>query len=185
MIFSSLAFFHCYNYYIQFWSKILKWKQRLEVRKGSLPQTLSVINVRLLHAVASSKKLLWLAQTSVITLKTQQYTINDHLKRVKRVPQLGLTKHFANVGQVSKCDMKRCDHHKNTLKMSSHIERIIEKRPTFYVTINYKCSTKLLSRKFLLSKDFKDVIRCHKVSQGVTRCHKVSQVIHKCLQGVE
>jgi len=38
--------------------------------------------MRLLHAVAFSKKLRWLAQTKVITLKTQPRTVNARLKRV-------------------------------------------------------------------------------------------------------
>ena len=36
-----------------------------------------VFNVRLLHAVAFSKKLLWLDQINVITLKTQTYAVNS------------------------------------------------------------------------------------------------------------
>jgi len=40
-----------------------------------------VFNVRLLHAFAFSKKSLWLAQASVITLKTQQRAVNARWKR--------------------------------------------------------------------------------------------------------
>ena len=36
----------------------------------------NVFNMRLLHAVALSKKLLWLVQTNVITLKTQTQAVN-------------------------------------------------------------------------------------------------------------
>jgi hypothetical protein len=36
----------------------------------------SVFRMRLLHVVAFSKKLRWLAQTKVITLKTQLYAVN-------------------------------------------------------------------------------------------------------------
>ena len=46
-----------------------------------------VFNVLLLHTVAFSKKLLWLTQTSVITLKTQTLAVNA---RYKRVSQLSL-----------------------------------------------------------------------------------------------
>ena len=47
-----------------------------------------LFNVRILHAVAFSKKLLWVAQTNVITLKTQMHAIHA---RWKRVSQLGFT----------------------------------------------------------------------------------------------
>jgi hypothetical protein len=36
----------------------------------------SVLRMRLLHAVAFSKKLHWLAQTKVISLKTQLHEVN-------------------------------------------------------------------------------------------------------------
>ena len=42
---------------------------------------LNVFNVRLLHAVAFSKKLHWLAQTNVITSKTQTHVLNARIKR--------------------------------------------------------------------------------------------------------
>jgi len=37
--------------------------------------------MRLLHAVASLKKLRWLAQTKVISLKTQLHAVNAWVKR--------------------------------------------------------------------------------------------------------
>ncbi len=43
-----------------------------------------VFSVRLLHAVAFSKKLRWLAQTKVITLKTQPHAVNACWKRVSQ-----------------------------------------------------------------------------------------------------
>jgi hypothetical protein len=36
----------------------------------------SVLRMRLLHVVAFSKKLRWLAQTKAITLKTQPHAVN-------------------------------------------------------------------------------------------------------------
>ncbi len=41
----------------------------------------SVLRMRLLHAVAFSKKLRWLTQTKVITLKTQLQAVNACVKR--------------------------------------------------------------------------------------------------------
>jgi len=43
-----------------------------------------VFNVRLLHAIALSKKLRWLAQTKVITLKTQLLAVNARWKRLSQ-----------------------------------------------------------------------------------------------------
>jgi len=40
--------------------------------------------MRLLHAVAFSKKLRWLAQTKVITSKTQPHAVNSRWKRVSQ-----------------------------------------------------------------------------------------------------
>jgi len=41
--------------------------------------------MRLLHVVAFSKKLRWLAQTKTITLKTQLHAINAHWKRLSQL----------------------------------------------------------------------------------------------------
>jgi len=43
-----------------------------------------VFNVRLLHAFAFSKKLPWLAQNSVITLKMQTHAVNARWKRLSQ-----------------------------------------------------------------------------------------------------
>ena len=43
-----------------------------------------VFDVRLLQSFAFSKKLLWLAQTNVISLKTQIHSENTHWKRVSQ-----------------------------------------------------------------------------------------------------
>jgi len=42
----------------------------------------AVFSVRLLHAVAFSKKLPWLAQTKVISLKTQPHAVNACVKKL-------------------------------------------------------------------------------------------------------
>jgi len=44
----------------------------------------SVLRMRLLHVVAFSKILRWLAQTKVITLKTQLHAINACVKRLSQ-----------------------------------------------------------------------------------------------------
>jgi len=49
----------------------------------------SVLRMRLLHVFAFSKKLRWLAQTNVISLKTQLHAVNA---RWKRLSQLSFTK---------------------------------------------------------------------------------------------
>jgi len=41
----------------------------------------SVLRMRLLHAVMFSKKLRWLTQTKVITVKTQLHVVNARVKR--------------------------------------------------------------------------------------------------------
>ncbi len=41
-------------------------------------------DTRLLHSVAFSKKLRWLAQTKVISLKTQPYAVNARRKNVSQ-----------------------------------------------------------------------------------------------------
>jgi len=41
--------------------------------------------MRLLHAVAFSKKLRWLAQTKVISLKTQLHAVNACVKRLSQL----------------------------------------------------------------------------------------------------
>ena len=51
--------------------------------KGSSPH--AFFNVRLLHAVAFSKKLLRLAQTIEIYLKTQTHAVNARWKRVSQL----------------------------------------------------------------------------------------------------
>jgi len=47
-----------------------------------------IFSVCLMHAIASSKKLCWLVQTKVITLKMQPHAVNA---RWKRVSQCGFT----------------------------------------------------------------------------------------------
>jgi len=54
--------------------------------------------MRLLHAVAFTKKLRWLTQTKVISLKTQPHAVNAC---VKRSSQLSFTKYEAPVYQVT------------------------------------------------------------------------------------
>ena len=44
-----------------------------------------VFNMRLLHAIAFSKKLLWLAQTNVISFKTQTHAVNASWKHVSQL----------------------------------------------------------------------------------------------------
>jgi hypothetical protein len=44
----------------------------------------SVLRMRLLHVVAFSKKLRWLAQTKVITLKTEMHAVNACEKRLSQ-----------------------------------------------------------------------------------------------------
>jgi len=44
--------------------------------------------VRLLHVVAFSKKLHWLAQTKVITLKTQLHAVNKRMRKTTVATQL-------------------------------------------------------------------------------------------------
>ncbi len=51
--------------------------------------------MRLLHVVAFSKKLRLLAQTKVITLKTQLHAVNACVKRLsQRILQRGVTCHM-------------------------------------------------------------------------------------------
>ncbi len=45
----------------------------------------SVLRMRLLHAVAFSKKLPWLAQTKVITSKTKTHAVNARWKRLSQL----------------------------------------------------------------------------------------------------
>jgi len=57
---------------------------------GDLDWTLSyvatsVLRMSLLHVVAFSKKLLWLAQTKVISLKTQLHAVNASWKRLSQL----------------------------------------------------------------------------------------------------
>ncbi len=44
----------------------------------------SVLRMRLLHVVAFSMKLRWLAQTKIITLKTQLHAVNACVKRLSQ-----------------------------------------------------------------------------------------------------
>ncbi len=61
----------------------------------------SVLRMRLMQVVAFSKKLRWLAQTKVLTLKTQLHAVNT---RWKRLPQLNfkqVTEIYSLPGSVS------------------------------------------------------------------------------------
>ncbi len=77
--------------------KNLKMKRRCslsQVRPLSCIAT-SVLRMRLLHVVEFSKKLRWLAQTKVITLKMQLHAINANVKQLSQLSyKLRCDEHF-------------------------------------------------------------------------------------------
>ena len=60
----------------------------------------AVFSVRLLHALAFSKKLPWLAQTKVITLKTRMYAVNACVKRPSQRRFSGSVRKYTNIMAV-------------------------------------------------------------------------------------
>ncbi len=62
-----------------------RWRDVILNNKNNLScVATSVLRMRLLHAVAFSKKLRWLAQKMVITLKTLMHAVNARRKRVSQ-----------------------------------------------------------------------------------------------------
>jgi hypothetical protein len=61
----------------------------------------SVLRMRLLHAIAFSKKLLWFGSTNVISLKTQPYAVNARWKwlsqRTFKYKFGGLMRHYFKI----------------------------------------------------------------------------------------
>jgi len=72
---------------------LISWKVNYKEHwKETMTQILScvatsVLRLRLLHVVAFSKKLRWLAQTKIITLKTQLHAVNARWKRLSTSEQ--------------------------------------------------------------------------------------------------
>jgi len=68
--------------------------------------------MRLLHVVVFSKKLRWLAQTKVITLKTQLHAVNASVKRQSQ-------RSFTLFSELTLVGTETCDNTTISAKMSS------------------------------------------------------------------